>query len=79
VPILTAAAGAAAGAIGGAVLGRKRKAARKVLGVPIPGTDGGGVDGLAKNVGEVAKQFGRLAREIREARERAEKVGKALS
>jgi hypothetical protein len=46
--------------------------------VKLPGTRGG-FDGLAKNVGSAANQLGRLAGEVREARERAEKVGKALS
>ena len=80
VPFVTAAAGAAAGVVGGLLVGRKSaNARRKVLGVPIPGTGSGGFDGLSKNVGEAAKQFGRLAGEVREARQRAEKVGKALS
>jgi hypothetical protein len=78
-PVVTAVAGAAAGVLGGVVLGRKSKPRRKLLGVSIPGTGGGGIDGLAGQVGEAAKQFGRLAGEVRQTRERAEKVGKALS
>jgi hypothetical protein len=77
-PVVTAVAGAAAGVIGGVILGRKAKPPKKVLGVKLPGTRGG-FDGLAKNVGSAANQLGRLAGEVREARERAEKVGKALS
>jgi Pyruvate/2-oxoacid:ferredoxin oxidoreductase gamma subunit len=61
------------------ILGRKGKAPKKVLGVKIPGTGGSGFDGLADNVGNAAKQLGKLASEVREARQRAEKVGKALS
>jgi hypothetical protein len=78
-PVVTAVAGAAAGVVGGGLLGRKNKAPEKVLGVKIPGTGGSGFDGLAKNVGTAANQLGRLAGEVREARQRAEKVGKALS
>jgi hypothetical protein len=78
-PVVTAVAGAAAGVIGGVILGRKGKAPKKVLGVKIPGTGGSGFDGLADNVGNAAKQLGKLASEVREARQRAEKVGKALS
>ena len=63
-------------------LGRKPK---KVLGIPVPGT-GGGIDGLAKQVGKAGKQFkkaskqvGELTDEVRAAREKAEQVGKAIS
>jgi hypothetical protein len=78
-PVVTAVAGAAAGVAGGVLLGRKSKPKRKVLGVSIPGTGAGGLDGLANQVGEAAKQFGKLAGEVRDARERAEKIGKALT
>ena len=76
---MTAVVGAAAGVVGGVILGRKGKAPKKVLGLKLPGSGGGGLDGLAKNMGNAANQFGRLASEVKEARERAEKVGKALS
>src|SRR3954454_6712036 len=78
-PVVTAVVGAAAGVVGGVILGRKGKAPKKVLGVKVPGTGGAGFDGLADNVGNAAKQLGKLASEVREARQRAEKVGKALS
>lgn len=78
VPVIAAAAGTALGVVGGVIFGRKAKGPKKVLGVKLPGT-GDGFDGLAKTVGEAATQFGRLAAEVRKARERAEKVGKALS
>jgi hypothetical protein len=76
----------AAGLIGGAVLGtRFAKKPKKVLGIPVPGT-GGGIDGLAKQVGKAGKQFkkaskqvGDLTDEVRAAREKAEQIGKAIS
>jgi hypothetical protein len=70
---------AAAGVVGGVVLDRKKLNRRKrVLGVPVPGT-GRGLDGFTQQVGEAGKQLGKLATEIRETREKAEQVGKALS
>jgi len=76
----------AAGLIGGAVLGaRLGNKPKKVLGIPVPGS-GGGIDGLAKQVGKASKQFkkaskqvGQLTDEVRAAREKAEEIGKALS
>jgi hypothetical protein len=76
VPLATAAVGAAAGVVFGQ---RQARRPKKVLGVPIPGTRGSGLDGLAKNIGEAGKQFGKLASEVRAARQKAEDVGKALS
>ena len=73
-PVASAMAGAAAAMALGQ---RNTKRPKKVLGVSIPGT-GGGHDGLAKNVGEVAKQIGRLADEVRTGRQKAEEIGKAL-
>jgi hypothetical protein len=79
VPVATATVAAAAGVVGGVLLGRtKLTRKRKVLGVPVPGT-GKGLDGFARQVGEAGKQLGNLATEVREAREKAEQVGKALS
>jgi hypothetical protein len=76
VPLATAAAGTVAGVL----LGRRtRGRPRKVLGVSIPGTGGGGVDALAKSIGEAGKQLGKLADEVRTGREKAEQIGKALS
>jgi hypothetical protein len=76
----------AVGLIGGAVIGtRLGKKPKRVLGIPVPGT-GGGLDGLAKQVGKAGKQFmkagkqvGELTDEVRAAREKAEEVGKAIS
>jgi hypothetical protein len=76
VPIASAAVGAAAGVIVGQ---RRMNRSKKVLGVPIPWSGAGGIDGLAKNVGEASKQFGRLANEVKTSREKAEQIGKALS
>ena len=71
---------AAAGTVAGVLLGRRRRGrSRKVLGVSIPGTGGGGVDALAKSIGEAGKQLGKLADEVRTGREKAEQIGKALS
>jgi hypothetical protein len=78
VPMASAAIAAAAGVVGGVVLDRtKLSRRRKVLGVSVPGT-GRGFDGFARHVGEAGKQLGRLATEVRETREKAEQVGKAL-
>jgi hypothetical protein len=49
-----------------------------VLGVTLPG-QGKGLDHVAKNVGEAGRQLGKLAQEVREARRKAEEVGKPLS
>jgi hypothetical protein len=69
----------AAGLIGGAVIAtRLGKKPKKVLGIPVPGT-GGGIDGLAKQVGKAGKQVSELTDEVRAAREKAEQVGKAIS
>jgi hypothetical protein len=66
---------AAAGILGGVVLGRHGlKRRRKVLGIPIPHTNG-----LSKQIGEAGKQLGKLASEVRATREKAEEVGKAIS
>lgn len=82
VPIATAAAGVA----GGVVLGRNAKQRnRKILGVPVPAVktiDFGGMSkqlgGMGKQIGEAGRQFGKLAGEIQQAREKAEKVSKAI-
>jgi hypothetical protein len=75
--------GAAAGVAGGMLLGSKRP--RKILGITVPGSKNG-LAGVAKEVNGAGKQFGKLAnevgnvgREIREARERAKEIGKALT
>jgi hypothetical protein len=77
-PVATAVGGAAIGVIGGAVLNRKGRSKRKVLGVSIPSV-GPDLEKLARQIGEAAGQFGRLAGEVHAAREQAAKIGKALS
>ena len=74
-PIATAMAGAAAAI----ALNQRQARPKRVLGVPIPGTGKGGVDGLAKNVAEASKQLARLADEVRTSRKKAEEIGRALS
>lgn len=76
--MVTAIAGAAAGVIGGTAIGRRLRSQRKVLGVSVPEV-GSGMERLGRQLGEAARQFAKLAGEVRAARERAEKIGKALS
>jgi hypothetical protein len=83
---ILAGAGTVAGLVGGVVLGSKyARKPKRVLGVKVPGT-GGGLDGLAKQVGKAGKQFKKangqlseLTAEVRSAREKAEQVGKVIS
>lgn len=77
VPLATATMGVA----GGIVLGRtalQRK--RKALGVPVP-TGGRKIDfgGLGQQVGEAGRQFAKLAQEVNAVRDKAEKIGRAIS
>ena len=51
---------------------------KRVLGVKVPGT-GGGMGGLAKQIGKASKQLGELTDEVRTARQKAEQVGKVIS
>ena len=79
-PAITGAIGVA----GGVLLGRNAvQQKKKVFGVPVPGSGGGGVkvdfSDLSKNIGEAGRQFGKLASEIKTAREKAEKVTRAIS
>jgi hypothetical protein len=77
VPMASAGLGTAAGMVGGVVLERRHRRARKVLGIPIPGT-GNGLDGVVKEIRKAGEQFGHLASEVKTARNKAEDVGKAL-
>jgi len=61
---------------------RRRQVRREERRISCGDGDGGrsgGVDGLAKNVGEAGKQLARLADEVRTGRKKAEEIGKALS
>jgi hypothetical protein len=83
VPLVTAAAGIA----GGVLLGRGApQPERKVLGIRIPNpkvvrVPGPKLDlgGLAQQVGEAGRQFGKLAQEVRAVREKAEQVSRVIS
>jgi hypothetical protein len=75
VPAVTATIGVA----GGVLLGRTAlQRNKKVLGIPVPRTK---IDlaGVTQQIGEAGKQFGKLAGEVRTAREKAEQIGRVLS
>lgn len=75
IPAVTGAIGVA----GGVLLGRTAlQRNRKVLGISVPGTK---IDmaNVSKQIGEAGRQFGRLAHEVQAAREKAEKISKAIS
>lgn len=75
-PITTAAAGVA----GGIILARtKLQNQRKLLGVTLPGHKKVDLSDLSKQVGEAGRQFGNLANEVRQAREKAEQISRVLS
>ncbi len=78
VPAVTAAVGLAAGALARPAVAKRLRPTRKVMGVSMPSA-GPDLTKLSKQVGKAAKQFGRLASEVNQARTQAEKVGKALS
>lgn len=74
VPAVTGAVGIA----GGILFDRVRlQRNRKFLGIPVPGVK---VDmaGVGKQLGEAGRQFGRLAHEVQLAREKAEKISRAI-
>ncbi|MBV9309275.1 MAG: hypothetical protein JOZ73_00495, partial [Solirubrobacterales bacterium] len=67
------------GAAGGVLLGRTAlQRNRKILGVRVPGVKVDLAD-MSKQIGEAGRQLGRIAREVQSAREKAEKVGRAIS
>jgi hypothetical protein len=87
--IATGTIGAAAGIAGGILIGRTvgKGHERKVLGVKLPHRNGNGhglsgvtsgLSGVTSGLNEAGKQFGKLAGEVRVAREKAEEIGKAL-
>jgi hypothetical protein len=69
----------ALGVAGGVLLGRTAlQKNRKFLGMPVPGVKIDLAD-VSKQIGEAGRQFGKLAREVQTAREKAEKIGRAVS
>jgi hypothetical protein len=82
VSVATGTLGAAAGIAGGILIGRTAagKKSRSVLGVKLPAQriDFSGLSDFAKSVNDAGRQFGKLAGEVREARQKAEEIGKAL-
>ena len=76
----------AAGVAGGILLGRTAlQRHHKTLGIPVRTTKID-LNGVTHQIGEAGKQFGKLAREVRNvagevraAREKAEQIGKILS
>jgi hypothetical protein len=69
----------AIGVAGGVLLGRTAlQKNRKILGIPVPGVKVDMSD-LSKQIGEAGRQFGKLAREVKVAREKAEKIGRAVT
>ncbi len=78
-PVATGTLGAAAGIAGGVLLGRTiAKRPKKVLGVKVPRRQTDFSD-VARSIETAARQFGKLAGEVRSARLKAEEIGKALS
>ena len=81
VPAVTGAVGVA----GGILLGRTAlQRNKKVLGIPVPSKID--LHGVTQQIGEAGKQFGKLAEEVRKgttevrnAREKAEKLAKVFS
>jgi hypothetical protein len=77
--VATGALGAVAGIAGGVLLGRAAgKRPKKILGVKVPRRQTDFSD-VAKSINAAGKQFGKLAGEVRVARQKAEDIGKALS
>lgn len=71
---------AAVGVAGGVLLGRTAlQRQRKVLGIPIPSNVDLRLGGAGQKIGEAGHRFGKLADELRSVRERAEKIGGALT
>jgi hypothetical protein len=82
--VATGTLGAAAGVAGGIILGRTAaaKRPRKVLGITLPTqrkADFSGFSQLAKSVNQAGHQFGKLAGEVSDAKQKAEEIGKALT
>jgi hypothetical protein len=52
---------------------------RKVLGIPLSNRVDIDLGGVSQKVGEAGRRFGKLAGKVQGARERAEKIGDALT
>src|SRR5438105_712704 len=79
VPVATGTVGAALGIAGGVLLGRTiASRPRKVLGVKVPRKQAGFSE-IARGVSDAGKQLGKLATEVRAARQKAEEIGKVLT
>jgi hypothetical protein len=79
IPVATGTVGVAAGIAGGILLGRSINGrSRKVLGVKLPSKQSGFSD-VARAMSDTGKQLGKLAGEVRAARQKAEEIGKVLS
>ncbi|HET7051925.1 MAG TPA: hypothetical protein VFI54_26880 [Solirubrobacteraceae bacterium] len=75
---MTGAIGVAGGIAGGILLGRNALSRnRKVLGVEMPTKVD--LSGVGQQIGEAGKQFGKLAGEVRNVREKAEQLARALT
>jgi len=83
VSVATGTLGAAAGIAGGVLLGRTiAQRPRKVLGVKVPRRQtglGDAASDVARSISSAGKQLGKLASEVRVAREKAEEIGKVLT
>jgi hypothetical protein len=70
--------GAGVGVAGGLLLGRRTaRGGRKVLGVAVP--ERIDLGGVAEQIGEAGRQFGRLAGEVQAVRRKAEQIGRILT
>lgn len=83
VSVATGTLGAAAGIAGGVLLGRTiGQRPRKVLGVKLPRRQPnftGAASDVARSITAAGQQLGKLASEVRVAREKAEEIGKVLT
>jgi len=79
VSVATGTLGVAAGIAGGVLLGRSiSRRPHKVLGVPVP-RKRADLSDVAKAVSDAGKQLGKVAGEVRAARQKAQEIGKVLS
>ena len=77
--VVIPAATAALGVAGGVILGRNASQRKpELFGMRLPNVNIDFAD-VGKQIGQAGRQLGRLASEIQAAREKAEKVSKAIS